>query len=88
MATAPPAPLINYDGEADVLYISFGAPRPAICIEPEEGLVLRLDPETDQLIGVTIIGARVLLTDRPDWQPTPFEGNPAIWEQARTLAFA
>ena len=88
MATAPPTSVINYDREADVLYISFGPARPAVCIEPEEGLVLRLDPETDQLIGVTIIGARVLLTDRPDWQPAPFEGNPAIWEEARTLAFA
>lgn len=88
MATTSPSPVISYDREADVLYISFGPPRPAICIEPEEGLVLRLDPDTDQLIGVTIIGARALLTEQPEWQPRALETYPAIWEQARQYAIA
>jgi uncharacterized protein YuzE len=61
-----PEPDIDYDREADVLYISFGPPRPAVGLEPEEGLVLRLDPETDELVGVTIVGARARLQREPD----------------------
>ena len=51
-------PDIDYDREADVLHISFGPPRPALGLEPEEGLVLRRDPETDELVGVTLAGPR------------------------------
>lgn len=58
---------IDYDREADVLYISLGPPRSVVALEPEEGLILRLDPETDELVGVTIVGARARLQRQPDW---------------------
>ena len=80
--------VVNYDQEADVLYISFGPPQPAICIEPEEGLVLRLDPETDQLVGITIVGARALLRDQPGWHPAALDNHPAIWDEACQYALA
>ncbi len=81
-------PDLDYDRKADVLYISFGPPRPAIGLETEEGLVLRLDPDTDELVGVTIVGARARLTQQPDWRPAPFESQPALWETAKRAAAA
>lgn len=46
---------IHYDSEADVLYISFGEPRPSYSEDFEEGIYLRYDMETDELTGVTIL---------------------------------
>ncbi|MCK4323524.1 MAG: DUF2283 domain-containing protein [Armatimonadetes bacterium] len=79
---------INYDAVADVLYVSLGLPRAAVCMEPEEGVVLRLDPETDEVIGITIIGARRRLAEQPEWRPAAFEERSAIWEQARRHAYS
>jgi uncharacterized protein YuzE len=88
VATTTPEVDIDYDREADVLYISLGPPRPAAGLEPEEGLVLRLDPESDELVGVTIVGARARLQRQPDWRPAPFDNQPAIWERAKRAAAA
>jgi hypothetical protein len=46
----------DYDEEMDVLYISFGDPKPGIGDEVAEMVVLRTDPDTDQYVGITIIG--------------------------------
>lgn len=45
---------ISYDPKGDVLYCSFGDPREAISIE-QEGMIIRLDPETEDVIGVTVV---------------------------------
>lgn len=45
----------EYDGEADVLYISFGPPRPAVGIDIGEGTVLRFDEKERKIVGITII---------------------------------
>ena len=45
---------IEYDAEADVLYIAFGPPREGIGMEVESGIIVRLDPDTEQVVGVTI----------------------------------
>jgi uncharacterized protein YuzE len=46
----------EYDDEADVLYISIGEPRPAESIDIGEGTIARIDPESKELIGLTIVG--------------------------------
>jgi uncharacterized protein YuzE len=46
---------ILYDEISDVLYISFGEPRPGIASEVKEGDLVRTDPETDEIVGITII---------------------------------
>ncbi len=43
-----------YSSKADVLYISFGKPKPAIGEETDEGFILRFDAKTNELVGVTI----------------------------------
>lgn len=46
---------IDYDQEADVLYISYGKPKPAISVEVNEGDLVRVDAYTDKVVGITII---------------------------------
>jgi uncharacterized protein YuzE len=45
----------HYDKEADVLYISFGEPKPAEGIDIGDGTILRIDPETEKIVGLTIL---------------------------------
>ena len=46
---------IYYDREADVLYISFGEPKPTEGIEIGDGTILRIDPKTEEVVGLTIL---------------------------------
>ncbi len=48
----------EYDAEADVLYISVGKPREAEGMDIGEGTIARLDPQTREVVGLTIIGLR------------------------------
>ena len=47
---------IVYDSEADVLYVTRGTPEYTEYIEHSEDVILRLDPDTKRLVGITIIG--------------------------------
>lgn len=44
-----------YDKDADVLYLSIGAPRPAISREVGDDVLLRLDPDSGAVVGMTIL---------------------------------
>ncbi len=46
---------VGYDGEADVLYITCGTPEYTDYVEHSEDVILRLDPDTKRLVGITII---------------------------------
>jgi len=46
---------VSYDNQADVLYISFGKPKAAISVEVDDGDLVRVDPFTDETVGITII---------------------------------
>ena len=46
------------DSEADVLYISFEATRPAVGVDMGNSVIMRYDEEQDKIVGITIIGAR------------------------------
>ena len=45
----------DYDAEADILYISFGNPRNAEGVDIGEGTIIRIRPDTKEIIGVTIV---------------------------------
>jgi uncharacterized protein YuzE len=57
---------IKYDRAADVLYCSFGDSRPAISEERGNGVVLRLDPQTEAVVGITIVDFFKRFADKPD----------------------
>jgi uncharacterized protein YuzE len=48
----------DYDEEADVLYLSIGEPRPAIGIDIGEGIIVRYDEISQEVVGLTLIGLR------------------------------
>jgi len=49
---------LNYDAGADVLYLAFGDPQPAIGLDIGEGVFARYVEETSQLVGFTFVGFR------------------------------
>lgn len=48
----------NYDGEADVLYLSPGEPKPAEGVDIGDGLIVLYDEETAEVVGLTVTGLR------------------------------
>ena len=45
---------ITYDQEADVVYLGFGKPVPAVSEEIQDGVFARYDPETQEPVGLTV----------------------------------
>jgi uncharacterized protein YuzE len=54
----PQVKKINYDSKSDVLYISFGKPRSGIALEVRAGDLVRINPYTDEVVGITIMDFR------------------------------
>ncbi|MBC8449526.1 MAG: DUF2283 domain-containing protein [Chloroflexi bacterium] len=46
---------LAYDYETDILHMALGAARSAISIEQEADVFLRVDPDTHELVGLTIL---------------------------------
>jgi uncharacterized protein YuzE len=46
----------DYDQEADILYISFGEPKPALTLDLGGGVLARYLEKTKEFVGFTIIG--------------------------------
>lgn len=51
----------DYDAEGDVLYLHVGEPQDAAGEETPEGHVLRFEPESDRIVGLTVLNAKWLL---------------------------
>ncbi len=45
----------DYDADADVLYISLGKPQNAEGIDIGEGTIIRIEPGSQEIVGITII---------------------------------
>ncbi len=45
----------DYDAEADVLYLSFGNPKNAEGVDIGEGTIVRIQPDSQEIVGFTII---------------------------------
>ena len=45
----------DYDADADVLYIAFGNPKNAEGVDIGEGTIIRIQPDSKEIIGVTIL---------------------------------
>ena len=64
---------VFYDEHADVLYLSHGEPRPAISDEVSDGILLRRDPRTQAVVGLTIIDFRTSFLKHPKPLPLTFQ---------------
>jgi hypothetical protein len=51
----------DYDAEADVLYLTIGAARPAVGVDIGEGIILRYDRTAHEMVGLTVVGLRARL---------------------------
>ena len=58
---------LSYDVDSDVLYLSIGAPRVAISREIGNDVLLRVDPHSGEIIGLTVLNlaTRVDLSSLP-----------------------
>ena len=45
----------KYDSDADVLYVSFGEPQEAISDNLTEDIIIRRDPSTGDVVGLTLL---------------------------------
>ncbi|MEW6275566.1 MAG: DUF2283 domain-containing protein [Bacillota bacterium] len=54
---------VSYDRENDILYISFGPPRPSYCTTQEDDVFIMKDIETDEYSGITIMDFQERLKD-------------------------
>lgn len=78
---------ISYDKEADVLYVSLGHPEYTKYVEVGEDLILRLDPETEEVVGFTIIGfAAHFSPQSPLPLEIPLSASFALTRQVEELA--
>ena len=55
---------LDYDEDADVLYVSIGDPRPAVGVDIGEGTILRYDESHREIVGLTVIGLRARLLEQ------------------------
>ena len=56
--------IIDYDSDDDILEVTLGnGAKEAISVEQEDEVFLRLDPETRELVGMTILGFKNYLLE-------------------------
>ena len=55
---------LHYDADADVLYISIGEPKVAEGIDIGEGVIVRVSPQSNEVVGLTIIGLSKRVMER------------------------
>ncbi len=46
---------VDYEPDSDILFASIGAPVPATSIEVETGVLIRISPEKDKVVGIEIL---------------------------------
>ncbi|MGE0680318.1 MAG: DUF2283 domain-containing protein [Candidatus Binatia bacterium] len=59
----------DYDEEADILYLSVGASRPAVGVDIGAGVILRYDESQKEAAGLTLIGLRARLLKERQGKP-------------------
>jgi hypothetical protein len=57
---------IQYNRDGDVLYVSIGEPRAANTLPDDEGVLIRQDPKTHEIVGVTILDYEERFRHLPD----------------------
>ena len=68
----------RFDAKSDVMYFSFGEPREAISVEQESGLIIRMDPETDEVVGLTIVDFLKRLSGKDETFSVPIGIQPTL----------
>ena len=69
-----------YDEDVDVLYISIGEPKAAESVDAGEGVIVRIDPKTQHVVGVTVVGLMQRAVRGLTVQPTQPAGGRSLTE--------
>ncbi|OLD61781.1 MAG: hypothetical protein AUI33_14195 [Ignavibacteria bacterium 13_1_40CM_2_61_4] len=48
----------EYDADADVLYVSIGAPESALGMDIGGGVIIRYDEKSRRVVGLTVMGVK------------------------------
>ena len=64
-----------YDAESDVLYLSIGEPRAAISQELGDDVLLRVDTQTGEVVGLTVMNLAARFGSLNSPQSLPVEIN-------------
>ncbi len=80
------SPVINYDETSDTLYISFIPNVRATGIELNDHILLRIDKENRQAVGLTFLNYSILI-QKADFGPRsfPLTGLAKLSEEARGM---
>lgn len=62
---------LYYDRDSDILYLSIGKPRSAISREVGDDVLVRVDPATGEVIGLTVMNLSARYSDMDDPQSLP-----------------
>jgi len=54
----------HYDREEDILYLTLGDSDSALCIEQGDGFLVRIDPESGEAVGFTVIDFSLRAAER------------------------
>jgi len=46
---------LKYDPDTDILHLAFGSAKKAISVEREPEVFVRLDPKTQEIVGLTVL---------------------------------
>ncbi len=60
-----------YDKESDVFYLTIGEPQEAISREMGNDVLLRVQPETGKIVGMTILNFASRFSNLEQEQPLP-----------------
>lgn len=47
---------IKYDADGDILEVFLAENRPCVAFDLDEDIIVRIDPETDELVSLSILG--------------------------------
>lgn len=47
---------LKYDPQTDILNVAFGKARKAVSVEQQPEVFVRLDPQTQEIVGLTVLG--------------------------------
>ena len=57
---------LSYDRDTEVRYVTIGSPRPAYTDEDEQEVLIRRDPKSGKMVGVTILDYEEHFRQLPD----------------------
>ncbi len=73
---------MSYDKEGDILDLSLGDPIEAISREIDDDLFIRVDPKTNEVVGISIVNFEKWFKDVKDFRTLPILGAFQIPQKA------